>query len=160
MVIKRKRSLSSYFLLLLTGSILSCTSTVEEDVDFKNDFRDQVLRVIEEQNDSTINMKNVSSVDWDEMYVFKPYTPIDTIYASLGYNWEGATSTLINQSDHFNLVVFVKDQKVTSFSKVPRDFGDFLKVDEKGPFSKNDAEFKVKKEAFGGQDWIFLYNTN
>ena len=108
------------------------------------------------KNDSILSISTLTSFEWSDLYVFKPYTPIDEIHSTLGFEWEQAESTMIQHAEGFNLLVFVNDKRVVSFVKVPRNYGDFYRITVSGPFARDNSSFVVRKELFGGQPRIFL----
>ena len=91
------------------------------------------------------------------MYVFNPYTSLDTINLKLGFVWKGAKNTLIDKDVESNLLVFVRNMEVVEYVMIRRGFGDFYKIKSNGPFLRSQSSFLVQKGKFGDQNWIFLY---
>ncbi|MFF2590602.1 hypothetical protein ACFVSS_22635 [Peribacillus butanolivorans] len=60
----------------------------------------------------TINLLDVTPFDWDVVYSFKPYTPKDDIYETVGYKWDTISETV---NEGMNQVVFLKDGKVVCY---------------------------------------------
>jgi hypothetical protein len=109
--------------------------------------------------DSVLNISKITSFEWDSLYIFKPYTPLDTIKKQIGFEWEGLESALVNQSDNFNLLLFIKAKQVVSFVQLPRNYGDFARITTSGPCVKSGSAFYVRKDFFGSQNWIYLYEV-
>jgi hypothetical protein len=93
---------------------------------------------------STLIISAVTGFQWDKLFIFGPYTPIEKIYMQLGYNWTEAKKTHIDSSDTFYVIVFVKDGKVIRYYNLPRTIGDFQGIDIHNMFTPENAEFEVK----------------
>ncbi|MGV2882478.1 hypothetical protein [Paenibacillus taichungensis] len=83
----------------------------------------------------TIDFKKITGFSWDKVYVFTPYTPEEEINQQLGFNWSKAN--LIEYYDSFNLLVFVKENKVVQYVKFPRTNGKFI-VESKNEFAPDE----------------------
>ena len=161
MEIKKKpktTSSTSLFLLCIGLGVTNCNTPTEEEFNLTEkyismvaDFRDH------KDNERTFNFDQLSEFEWNRMFIFKPYSPIETVNDKIGFKWDQAESTLINQSDDFNLIVFVIDDKNVRYCRLPRNEGDFIKLDSSGPFYSNNSSFILRKEKNGEQDWIFVY---
>lgn len=149
---KTKLNLGLVLLILFS----SCGIGIKEDLDFKIKLETSIKLKMETEADSIISIYNITTFEWEEMYIFTPYTGIDSINSRLGFTWYGAKKTHIYQDDGINLLVFVKDERVVSYSRFPRDLGDFIKVESSGPFTKDQSIFVIREEPYGGQNWIFL----
>src|SRR5690348_5682657 len=73
---------------------------------------------------AVITVSALTDFQWDNLFVFGPYTTVEKIQSQLGYRWADAEKTHINLSDTFSLLVFVKDGKVVRYFKLPRTIGD------------------------------------
>lgn len=150
------KSKSGYLFIVMLFA-LSCSKETQEDFVFDEKFKEVVTLALN-SNDSIIHLRGVSSFEWDEVFIFKPYTSTTEIDKTLGFKWEGSESTKINNRDGYNLFVFVAMGEVVKFSNVSRTNGDFTRLTKSGPFSK-ESTFKVKLEPYAGnQKWIFIYN--
>ncbi|MCY8937859.1 hypothetical protein [Peribacillus frigoritolerans] len=60
----------------------------------------------------TINLLEVTPFDWDVVYSFEPYTPLDDIYETVGYKWDTISVTV---NEGMNQIVFLNDGKVVCY---------------------------------------------
>ncbi|MFY0804613.1 hypothetical protein [Peribacillus frigoritolerans] len=60
----------------------------------------------------TINLLEVTPFDWDVVYSFEPYTPLDHIYETVGYKWDTINVTV---NEGMNQIVFLNDGKVVCY---------------------------------------------
>jgi hypothetical protein len=60
----------------------------------------------------TINLLDVTPFKWDVVYSFKPYTPKEVIYKTVGYKWDTISETV---NEGMNQIVFLKDGKVVCY---------------------------------------------
>jgi hypothetical protein len=60
----------------------------------------------------TINLLDVTPFDWEVVYSFKPYTPKENIYETVGYKWDTISETV---NEGMNQIVFLKDGKVVCY---------------------------------------------
>jgi hypothetical protein len=60
----------------------------------------------------TINLLDVTPFEWDVVYSFKPYTPKDDIYETVGYKWDTIIETV---NEGMNQIVFLNDGKVVCY---------------------------------------------
>jgi len=106
--------------------------------------------------DKQIDIAKLTPFDWEQLYIFKPYTPISIIDSKLGYIWSGAEKTFINQEEEFDLLIFTKNDTVVNYIRWFRNKGDFSKINQI-KYQPANAKFIYKKEKFGEEDWLFLY---
>jgi hypothetical protein len=152
----KRNSILLLCLVILVG--ISCKNSNNKKQGRILDFKEQANLLTEGETDSLmIDLAKVADFNWERLYIFKPYTTIKTIDSTLGFTWDGADKSLINQSDEFNLLVFVENNAVIHTVKAPRNYGDFIRLKNSGPFYKNNATFILKKENYGQQKWLFFY---
>ena len=94
---------------------------------------------------AAVNVPSVTQFEWETLFIFSPYTPVDRIHTQLGYKWEEAQRTHIDSSETFYLLVFTKSGKVVQHYKFPRTLGDFQNLEDGNTFSKETATFEVKR---------------
>jgi len=58
------------------------------------------------------DLSRFTNFEWDTLYSFAPYTPEETIYEVIGYQWDKIHSTV---SEGMNQIVFLKDGKVVCY---------------------------------------------
>ncbi|MEH7355134.1 hypothetical protein V7150_16370 [Neobacillus drentensis] len=98
----------------------------------------------------TINLLDITPFEWDVVYSFKPYTPKDYIYETVGYKWDRISETV---NEGMNQIVFLKDGKVVCYlygypenngygisfeSENNKDAGHILSV-------KDDLKFQIER---------------
>jgi hypothetical protein len=86
-------------------------------------------------NPVTVDFKQVTNFPWNKVY-FGPYTIAEKVNKQLGLTWSNAHA--IEMSDSFNLIVFVKGDKVVRYVELPRQYGDF-DVLHKNEYSSDEA---------------------
>lgn len=117
-------------------------------------FQNHVWDVNAEKLSDSFNMISGNAViddltqftpfEWDTLYSFRPYTPIDEIYKVIGYRWDTIIQTV---SEGMNQIVFTKNGKVVCYlygypsrNKLSFDLGQYdsthimLKADKPLPF--------------------------
>jgi hypothetical protein len=124
------------------------------------DLQERLAAVIERKRGSgermLVDLRAISDFSWDTLYIFTPYTPIETVRDALGFDWPKAAEIEINKRDDINLLVFVSRGEVVQFLEYPRSRGDFYKVREPYGLACDEAVFEVKEEDHG-QPWLVLY---
>ncbi|RKD25916.1 hypothetical protein BEP19_03020 [Ammoniphilus oxalaticus] len=143
-------------ILICMVSLLACSAESVEEGNQK--LQGQLSKAIKEaqSNQDSIEFKEIADFPWDRMFIFPPYTPVETINEELGVSWSKVGSTGIQNRDDINLIVFVKDNKVVRYLEYPRGQGDFADIKKTGGFEPEAAVFQVVKEQIGGQEWIQL----
>tara|TARA_B110000211_G_C14061431_1_gene545701 strand:- start:960 stop:1376 length:417 start_codon:yes stop_codon:yes gene_type:complete len=135
---------------------MACQNSNYKDVEYPfQKIEENVTKII---NDSVkkIDINNLTPFKWSELYLFKPYTSVESIDDSLGFVWEGAKKTFINQEGDFHLLVFTENNEVINYIKWPINKGDFMRV-ENLKYSYDSAKFIFRKEKYGGRDKVFIY---
>ncbi|MGY3312481.1 hypothetical protein ACV242_000977 [Peribacillus simplex] len=85
---------------------------------FKKDLWDVNEELLKEEvlsighSVETINLLEVTPFDWDVVYSFEPYTPLDDIYETVGYKWDTISVTV---NEGMNQIVFLNDGKVVCY---------------------------------------------
>jgi hypothetical protein len=92
---------------------------------------------------------------WDRVYIFAPYTSIDTINQTLGYAWATERKTSIYQNDGISLLVFTAAGKVVGYVEYPRGKGDFAALAKQEGYSPEEAVFMVDRST-SNQSWTKL----
>ena len=126
----------------------------------QKDLKSALISAIEKKQGQDekviVKLQSITTFQWDKFYVFTPYTPIEKIHKTLGFNCPRAVKSGINHRDDINLLVFVKDRKVIQHLEYPRSHGDFYKIKKKNGFTPKEAIFEVREEDLG-EPWLVLY---
>ena len=138
--------------------IISCKKEIQSNNEFPfENIAGKLDKVLANNTaDKQIDIAKLTPFDWEQLYVFKPYTPIREIDSKLGYIWVEAEKTFINQEEEFDLLVFVKNDTVVNYIRWFRNKGDFMRI-KSLKYSYDSAKFVLKKEKYGGRDKIFIY---
>src|SRR5208282_2577448 len=59
-------------------------------------------RQVDQGPGAVVSLAEIGPADWDLVYVFHPYTPVETVQQQLGFSWPDAKKTSIryNQGVH------------------------------------------------------------
>lgn len=114
----KKRSLT------LIGMMVSClllTACEQEDLRVKDE---QIVGCIAKNQ---VDFSKFFLADWDTIYIFHPYTPLDFIEETIGTRVKFETA--IEYSDAVNLVIAMKEETVVNYSEISRMLVDFKATD-------------------------------
>ncbi len=103
-----------------------------------------------------LDVRRVMPFDWEEFYVFPPYTSVNDIEKALGFGWRNAGKTKIDERDDIALLVFVMGRTVQEYVEHPRSEGDFSKLKPGYPYDPTEAYFEVVEEKQDGRSWFFF----
>lgn len=145
-----------YFLLFLI--MICCQSQNHENIEYSfQNIEEKVIKIIN-SNDSIkeIDITSLTPFNWDELYIFKPYTLIESMDNKLEFDWDIPKNISILHDEIDNLLVFTKNDSVITYIQWPKNMGDFMRV-ENLKYSYDSAKFVLKKEKYGGRDKIFIY---
>lgn len=115
----------------------------------------EVTNIIDNENLDTIQIAKLTPFHWDSLYIFKPYTSMDSVHSVLGYKWEGFNNTTIDRTDGINLLLFTENDSVINYIRWPRNKGDFLRV-QSICFTPMSGVFSIERVKQLDQDWVFL----
>ena len=93
---------------------------------------------------------------WEELYVFPPYTSVESIEKALGFGWGLAKDIGLSERDDITLLVFVIRKGVHEYIEQPRSEGDFSRLKTGRPYEPNQAYFEVIEEDLNGQPWFYF----
>ena len=139
--------------LLLCFVSCSNSSQIENDIDLIN----KVFTAVKEHNTGNISFSNLTNFDWDNVCIFSPYTPVDSINSALGFNWELSDKTNLQHDDVICLIVFMKGKDVVKYLLYPRSKGDFSALNERC-YSREKAVYKVEERDNKGKVWYVIKN--
>ncbi len=78
---KRKKSVVVQFFLIIGGNVMAINLLKVDLWDVKLELLKS--KVLSEEVDLT----TFAPFEWDEVYLFRPYTPKELIYKRIGYKW-------------------------------------------------------------------------
>lgn len=135
-------------IIVLCFNILSC----RQDSSLLSRLRKAVKQ---STSPNTFNMADITDFQWDELYIFGPYTPGSEIENTLGFSWPPAFTCGIDKYDGHCLLVFVGNNEVTRYYMYPRNYGDFSQVDSDKIYTLDSAIFSVRVD----NGWALIQNV-
>lgn len=98
--------------------------------DFESPVSSMIAKKVSNGEGTLINIAQLTSFNWDKLYIFKPYSSNDII--------NEAIHTQLYKNDEFpmgvpegnTLFVFLKDDKIVHYFMHPRSYGDFSDFQE------------------------------
>jgi hypothetical protein len=153
---KFSKTLSVLFASLICLVAIACKNPQREALGNQLFLQIETLSQDSKPSPKILSLKDVTDFDWDEVYVFNPYTTHEEIESQLGFKWSDGDRIDLGSRDDINLLVFVKDNRVVQYLEVPRGRGDFiLSSDDVAGLSPQQAKFEVRPQ--GEQaNWIDL----
>ena len=130
---RRRAALKVLRAILVVGAAsVACASPDRQ-------LAEQIQAAAENGASGVVDLPQLTSFEWDRLFVFAPYTPSSTVEKELGFSWTG--SGRIEAYDHFVLLVFVSAKRVVRFVEQPRrtDFAPCWRV---GGYSRSEAVFR------------------
>ena len=88
-----------------------------------------------------IDISTITSFEWDELYLFPPYSSYERIEQVLGFQWKGSKESHIQSLDGIVLFVFVDEEQVIQYMDYPRGLVDFVNVVRDSGYTPSDAVF-------------------
>jgi hypothetical protein len=157
MKIKSKTIIISVFLIipliLFLSSYINFRSQKINNEHLES-FKNNLMTTVQQK--SYFDMKNITSFEWDRMYVIWPYTSRTEMQKIIGTKWTTADTyigylifdkTWLGEhpldDDIFHKLVFVKDNKVVLDVTLDRSDVDFTQIDS--PVINDNALFDIDK---------------
>lgn len=114
------------------------SNRVEENINLEN----VIINNIKESN--SINFADITDFEWDNIYVFTPYSNPKDIFNKDKIS-TGNFDSRIEFLDTIFMIGFVKDNKLVSFVEIPIEYIEKNAVGNI-KFSKEESEFNISKE--------------
>ncbi|SHK02396.1 hypothetical protein [Paramaledivibacter caminithermalis] len=115
------------------------------------------------KNNSEIELSKVIPFDWDEIYIFEPYSSNGEIYSTVGVKWISANTTFFEYilnidrtglyRDHLKKIVFLKNKKVIYDKNYNKYIFDF----SQNYYLKENQVFNVKRK---NNTYLFILNMS
>lgn len=111
-LLKSKRIVFLLGVVILISFIFIVEQQLNKDVWDKNYtlLKKEILAI--DQSIEVVNLLEVTPFEWDVVYFFEPYTPVEVIYETVGYRWEPIRETI---SEGMNQIVFLSDGEVVCY---------------------------------------------
>ena len=124
--------------LSLIGFLCGCTSNNNDAATFplKLEAASKNLKV-----GQTLKMDSVNANQWDAIFIFPPYTPMDKIEVALKSQLSSdIKQSKISERDDINLLIFMQGGNIQMASAVPRNSIDFSQPIPQ-PLTRDRAQF-------------------
>ena len=161
----RRNASHSFLLFLLSILTFSCgerKSPLNEDVNINKRLTELIMK-----SSDTIEIGNNFRDEFDTLYIFSPYYPIDSIEKQTkidlndltwGRNLRSHQKDLASVNENTNLLLFKKNGTLNKYCLYQRVEGDFSKI-TKQMFLSKDATFVKKIAGDSTRRWLYLINT-
>lgn len=120
-------------------------------------FQKEVLNI--DSNVKEVNFNDLTPFEWDKVYFFRPYVSKESIYKTIGYEWDTVTSSV----DGMLQVVFLNDDKVVGhIYGYPDKLKYDISVDSKGSNGytlyhyEDHLNVQIKKTKYDKKEYIEL----
>lgn len=140
----KKKSIVMILVLALTiliGYILweyYNSHKVKEDFELKN----EVIKVV--QSSKEIDFSKVTNFEWDEIYLFTPYTDSKEILKKDGVKRYNSKLNM-EYNDGINIIAFVNSKKIITYIEINRSDFDFEPI-ENSKISKDKSIFEIDND--------------
>lgn len=68
-----------------------------------------MVKLMEEaEKGKEVNLAKINPFEWDKIHIFKPHTPVETVYKTVGYKWRNISPSY---SDDMIQMILMKDNK-------------------------------------------------
>ena len=138
------------FEMCLVLAVFSCNH--RDFLEESNSLKSDLIAVLEIGENEVIDFRSLVDFEFDTVYIFKPYTPLETIKKSRNFNidstkWFNDLIKISNNAhvaEDINLILFAYENMIVSYFTFPRINGDFS-GNREVKYSRENAEFFVKK---------------
>ncbi len=131
----RKISVFVLILLLLVG----CS---QSDVQHNTNLEESIYSVVGDKNKSEINIKSLTTFDWEKAFLFTPYSTQEGIEEQLGADFKAPSN--IDIRDDIYLLVFLNKDKVVQYVEIERQGSDFS-IGEKEYLTPSEDVISIKR---------------
>ncbi len=111
---------------------------VKEDIELKN----EVIKVV--QSSKEIDFSKVTNFEWDEIYLFTPYTDSKEILKKDGVKRYNSKLNM-EYNDGHNIIAFVNSKKIITYIEINRSDFDFEPI-ENSKISKDKSIFEIDND--------------
>lgn len=111
---------------------------VKEDIELKN----EVIKVV--QSSKEIDFSKVTNFEWDEIYLFTPYTDSKEILKKDGVKRYNSKLNM-EYNDGINIIAFVNSKKIITYIEINRSDFDFEPI-ENSKISKYKSIFEIDND--------------
>ncbi|PFG12057.1 hypothetical protein [Bacillus sp. es.036] len=113
-----KNTISILCLLLLL--LVGCN---QNNIQRNKDLENSIHTIVADKNQSEIRVKSLTNFEWEEAFLFTPYSTQGSIEKQLGFNFKDPSN--LEMRDDIYLMVFVNGGKVIQYVELDRHTSDF-----------------------------------
>lgn len=111
-------------IVVLTFLLISVVVYIQMSGERNKELEESVLAAMEKESGKEIDLNQFTDFDWEQAYLFSPYTPQEDISRQLGIYYKDPSS--IDMRDDINLLVFLNKNKVVQYAEISREYGDLV----------------------------------
>lgn len=120
----------------------ACIAKQSDDEVFINNLNAAYQKLKTEKD--SIKIEAITNFEWDKLFIFAPYTPMDVIDKALGKSLPSELeNTRIFERDDINVFVFLKNDLVINVFTLPREILD-LSLPKSGELLNNQTAIFTK----------------
>jgi len=132
--------------MLICSTLTGCNST-SENKELNDQIKDGVIKAKSEKQ--AFHFASVANFDWDELYILRPYTRLESFSEQTGIDTKPIQYCGIELFDHYNVIAFVKNKQIITYIEYSIANGDFTVDQVINKFSKEDATFNITENKEG-----------
>lgn len=132
------------FLLLLCIFVITCISCRKDE----RSVSSAIAKKVSMGESTIINLFELTSFNWDRLYIFDPYESRDSIHKLIGQRFLKTSKLSLGVPEGDTMLVFMNDNKVVDYFLHPRGNGDFSGLGKDNYFTPKSAKFQVVHEDY------------
>ena len=148
--------MKALFIFTFLGLLAACDSTDY----FSGPVSMELRKQIRDQKQTVIDLKEIVPFEWEELYLFSPYTPCSEICKQLGIPDSECKDVISSESmdDGEMYMIFLRNGEIVHKEMHIRFNGDFTPLDFRQPLNPDKAVFTVKNDGVSarGEPWLRL----
>ncbi|WP_273833634.1 hypothetical protein [Guptibacillus sedimenti] len=113
-----KNTISILCLLLLL--LVGCN---QDNIQRDKDLENAIHTIVADKNQNEIRVKSLTNFEWEEAFLFTPYSTQGSIEKQLGFYFKDPSN--LEMRDDIYLMVFVNGGKVVQYVELDRHTSDF-----------------------------------
>jgi hypothetical protein len=112
----KKVHIASLLILLLMG----CS---QSGIHQNKSLEESIFTIVEDEMNKEIAIHSLTEFEWDQAFLFEPYTPQDQMEKQMGVEFEDPSNIKIREDIY--LLVFLHDGEAIQYAEVDRQKYDF-----------------------------------
>lgn len=127
------------FFIPLLFLLIGCGQSNSEH---NKDLENSIFSIVEDEDNSKIEIDSLTSFNWDKAFLFTPYSPQEHIEEELGTDFKDPSN--ISMRDDIYLLVFLEGDKAVQYVEMERQGADFS-TEEKGHLTPSNDVIHIKR---------------